>query len=568
MVARLLLALCLLALPVAPARAEERITSFDVAIAVEKDGDILVSETIVVVAEGNQIRRGIFRDLPRSYAKGARTFPYAYDVKRVTRDGKKEPYAIEKDGNTFRIRIGDAEVFLDNGPHEYEIAYEVKNQVRYFETYDEVYWNATGNYWAFPIDKATATIRLPGGAGALQTSAYTGYLGDTEEDFSYRFSGGAHAFETTKPFAPGQGMTVAVGFEKGVVDPPSAADARAEWWAANASFFILAISALAIAGFYVTAWLRTGRDPAKGPVFPHYEPPQGFSPAAVHHVYYRGVRSHNALVATLINLAVRRRIKIDVGKKKRTVLTRMSAAPQEGLSPIDLALERNLFSGSGEFSFGEKYSATLTGAYESFRKALNAAYGAPYFRWNRQYLLIAIALSTAAVILAANFTLAWTSLHTLAVAALAAMALAAAYFLPAPTQKGQETRTEIEGFRLYLETAEKLQLNAVKVGEDAPPPMTVARYERFLPYAIALGVEKPWTKHFEKMMPREAADYRPHWTSGNYGGSRSLSGLNSALVSSMASGVSASLPQSSSSSGSGGGGSSGGGGGGGGGGGW
>jgi uncharacterized membrane protein len=148
------------------------------------------------------------------------------------------------------------------------------------------------------------------------------------------------------------------------------------------------------------------------------------------------------------------------------------------------------------------------------------------------------------------------------------MALAAARFLPAPSQKGQDIRTEIEGFRLYLKTAEQLQLNAVKVGSEAPPPMTVERYERFVPYAIALGVEKPWTEHFEKLMPREAADYQPHWASGNYGASRSLSGLNSALVSSMASGVSSSMPQSSSSSGSSGGGSSGGGGGGGGGGGW
>jgi uncharacterized membrane protein len=183
-------------------------------------------------------------------------------------------------------------------------------------------------------------------------------------------------------------------------------------------------------------------------------------------------------------------------------------------------------------------------------------------------MALAVALSVAAIILAANFTLQWTNLHTAAVVVLAAMALAASYFLPAPTRKGQDIRTEIEGFRLYLKTAEQLQLNAVKVGSDAPPPMTVERYERFLPYAIALGVEKPWTEHFEGLMPKEAASYQPYWASGNYGGSRSLSGLNSALVSSMASGVSSSLPQSSSSSGSGGGGSSGGGGGGGGGGGW
>lgn len=568
MLARALLLAALIFAPLA-AKAQERITDFDVAIEVEKDGDILVTETIGVVSLGYQIERGIFRDLPRTYLKDARTLPYAYDVKSVVRDGKKEPYAIEKDGNAYRIRIGDADVFLDNGPHTYEIAYEVKNQVRYFDGYDEIYWNATGNYWAFPIGAARARVTLPDGAGAIQTAGYTGYRGAADQFYSYRFESGAHVFEATRPFAPGEGMTVAVGFAKGVVDPPSAADARGEWWAANMSHVILGAAALAIGLYYAFAWSRVGRDPAKGPVFPRYEPPKGFSPAAVHHVYQRGLKGHDAFIATILNLAIRKRVKIEPDvKRKLTVLERLDGGASSGLDSAEIDLEARLLGGREEFSFGKTYNSTLTSAYEEFRKTLAKTYGAPYFKRNMGFLILAVALSVAAVILAANFTLQWTNLHTAAVVALAAMALAASYFLPAPTPKGQDIRTEIEGFRLYLKTAEELQLNAVKVGSDAPPPMTVERYERFLPYAIALGVEKPWTEHFEKLMPREAEAYQPYWASGNYGGSRSLAGLNSALVSSMSSGVSSSLPQSSSSSGSGGGGSSGGGGGGGGGGGW
>jgi uncharacterized membrane protein len=162
----------------------------------------------------------------------------------------------------------------------------------------------------------------------------------------------------------------------------------------------------------------------------------------------------------------------------------------------------------------------------------------------------------------------WSGWHTLVVLAFAALNGLFMYLMPAPTVKGQKIRTEIEGFRLYLETAEKLQMNAVKVGSDAPPPMSLERYERFLPYAVALNVEKPWTKYFEHQLPAEAENYAPAW--GQFG-SRSFSnvgGMNDAIMSSMNTGVSSSLPQSSSSSGGGGGGSSGGGGGGGGGGGW
>ncbi|MHA7871562.1 MAG: DUF2207 domain-containing protein, partial [Hyphococcus sp.] len=222
-----------------PALAQERITDFDVSVEVEKDGDIVVTETIAVIAEGRQIRRGVFRDLPRYYLKNNRKLPYAYDVKRVEKNGAREPYAVEKSGNAFRIRIGDADVFLASGPYTYEIEYEVKNQVRYFGAYDELYWNATGTYWAFPIERASVRIALPGGARALQQAAYTGPRGSTRQDYAYEFLNGVHGFTTTGRLQQREGMTVAVGFEKGVVDPPSSGDARAEWWALNASRLVL-----------------------------------------------------------------------------------------------------------------------------------------------------------------------------------------------------------------------------------------------------------------------------------------------------------------------------------------
>ena len=132
-------------------------------------------------------------------------------------------------------------------------------------------------------------------------------------------------------------------------------------------------------------------------------------------------------------------------------------------------------------------------------------------------------------------------------------------------EQHQRIMHRVRQFLGRMETAEKLQLNAVEVGSQAPPPMTTERYETFLPYAVALGVEKPWTKHFERLIPEEAAAYNPAWTNMSSGGFRNIGEMTSGMVSTMSSGVATSLPQSSSSSGSGGGGSSGGGGGGGGG---
>ena len=556
-----------------PAAAQERINRFDVVIEVETDGDIVVTETIDVTAEGNQIRRGIFRDLPRFYTADGDRLRYDYDVLSVTRDGAREPYETSTDGAAWRIRIGDADVLLDSGAHVYEIRYRAANQVRYFDDYDEVYWNATGNYWAFPIEAASATVILPPGGEVIQAAAYTGPLGASGADYSYRADGDAHVFQAARPFAVGEGLTVSVGFQKGLIDPPSAADRSALWWQRNGSILILLGSLGGLFAFYWRGFNAVGRDPAKRPVFPHYAPPEGYSPAAVHHVYRRGFRGHDALIATLMSFAVTGRLKIDAPDKKTTQLTQTppvaSAGPEtqtDGPGEAALALERSLFAGGGALTLGKRYNASFTRAYQAFRRRVGKDYGSAYFKWNPIYAVVAVPLTVIAVIIAVRSASSWTAWHTGGVLALAALNGWFMYLMPAPTPKGQDTRTAIEGFRLYLEKAETLQLNAVEVGSEAPPPMTVERYERFLPYAIALGVEKPWTTHFERVLPEEARAYSPGWTTMRSG--RGVHALNSALVSSMASGVTGAMPQSSSSSGSGGGGSSGGGGGGGGGGGW
>lgn len=561
------LAACLFVLA---AGAEEKINRFDVGIEVQKDGDIIVTETINVTVEGRDIRRGIFRDLPRYYADDLNPgdkLPYQYDIRRVRRDDSREPYTVEHDGNAYRIRIGAADVLLDYGDHTYVIEYEVKNQIRYFDSHDELYWNVTGNYWLFPIEVASARIALPDGARVTEAIAYTGKSGDVGRDYSYSQDGNVLVFETTRPMGRFEGMTVSVSMPKGTIAPPSLGDNGALWWLRNGALAILIASFCGVFWFLMSGFQKVGQDPPKGPVFPRYEPPEGYSPAAAHYIFYRGLRGHGALISTLIGMGVKGLVDIDASSKKETTLTRKQGG-NAAITPDEAILDAGLFGGLAERTLGGKYDATFTSAYQKFRIALSRKYGSAYFRWNIGYTLAAAVMTIAAVIFAIFQATNWSGWHTLVVLAFASLNGLFMYLMPAPTVKGQKIRTEIEGFRLYLETAEKLQMNAVKVGSDAPPPMSLERYERFLPYAVALNVEKPWTKYFEHQLPAEAENYAPAW--GQFG-SRSFSnvgGMNDAIMSSMNTGVSSSLPQSSSSSGGGGGGSSGGGGGGGGGGGW
>ncbi len=551
----------------APAFAAEQINRFETVVEVQTNGDIIVTETINIIAEGQQIRRGIFRDLPRYFEGEGERYEYAYDVMSVRRNGQRENYDTENEGNAYRIIIGDEDVMLDHGSHTYEIRYRVDNQVRYFDAYDEVYWNATGNDWAFPIMTARAIIELPPGAVITQTAGYSGAQGSQGNAFTYRAEGDRHIFETTRPLQPREGLTVAVGFEKGLIDPPSAADQSAMWWQRNGALALLLASLAGVFFFLYRSFNRVGRDPPKGPIFPRYEAPRGYSPAAVHYIYYRSMSGNRALIATLMNLAVKGRITIDATDKSQTVLGRAPApAADPNVASEDLALEEGIFGSSSVKTLGGTPDTNFTAAYTHFQTRLSNNYGSKYFRWNIGYSLVALAISMIAVVVALTQIVNWTWWHTLAIIGIAALNGLFMYLMPAPTPEGQERRGEIEGFRLYMETAEKLALNANVPGSEAPPLMTKERFERFLPYAVALGVEAPWTKYFERVLPQEAETYNPTWTS--LGSHSSIAALSSSIVSNIDSGVTSAMPQSSSSSGSGGGGSSGGGGGGGGGGGW
>ncbi len=139
------------------------------------------------------------------------------------------------------------------------------------------------------------------------------------------------------------------------------------------------------------------------------------------------------------------------------------------------------------------------------------------------------------------------------------------YLLKAPTPFGQRLLDEIEGFRLYLSTAEQNRLDILH-----PPEKTPELFEKLLPYALALDVENQWSEKFATVfanMSKEShagsAHYSPSWYAGGRFGSFSAGNMGAALGAGLASGVAAAATAPSSSSSSGGGFSGGAGGGGG-----
>lgn len=605
----------------------ERIMSFVSDISVNLDGSITVTETITAVARGERIKRGIYRDIPTMLA-GPAGMRYAtpLHILSVSRNHQPTPYFTERLGDaagTLRINFGD-DTFLEPGRHVFQLIYRSTGQVRYFQSYDELYWNVTGNDWEFVIEQASGTVRLPRGVKVVQQAAYTGPRGAQGKDFSVVLDDPNQPhFFTTQPLGPGHGLTIAVAWPKGHVYEPPVAQKALSLLRANASGLVGLGGCLALLLYYLLTWHAVGRDPSKGTIIPRFEPPRDLSPAATRVVMNMGF-DDKAFAAAVVSMAVKGYLIISESKAgiaRKFRLTRTGKSKENaGLSRGEASLDSALFSGIvNEVELDQANQSRLKKARESLRNLLYLEHEKVHFLKNRQYIFIGAAITlltlagmglTAHARETALFMSIWLSFWTVGViflfssivaayragsraglvfqvlfalpflagqvfglvvyamatspaasaAMLAMLGFNALFYvlMKAPTFEGRRLMDEIEGFRMYLQVAEKDRMNVLH-----EPTVTPEVFERYLPYAMALNVETQWAERFEREMARagqSSVSYSPAWYRGPSFSPHAIGAFTGSFAGSFAGAMS-----SSTSSGSGGGGSSGGGGGGGGG---
>jgi len=162
----------------APAIAAEVIHSFDSEVQVAKNGELAVTETIAVRAEGRRIKRGIFRDFPLTFTDAdGNLHEVSFDLIDVSRDGKPEPHFTRRKGGVLRIYAGDKDVLIPRGDHTYVFRYRTGRQIRWFDGKPELNWNVTGNFWDFPIRAAHYRLRLIDNLRPTRWTAFTGVRG-------------------------------------------------------------------------------------------------------------------------------------------------------------------------------------------------------------------------------------------------------------------------------------------------------------------------------------------------------------------------------------------------------
>jgi hypothetical protein len=644
----LLLACALLPAIAAPAAAQYSqdssivIRSFNTELLVQPDGDVEVTEMLQLAFTGRW--RGILRDLSLQHntAQGRRQ---KLDVELIgATDGAGKALRWEEDsGDSWTRRMRIYIPGARNNERTVVIRYRVSNAIRFYfardsaaarerrwdwcrwqwcppgearaanAAFDELYWNATGNAWDMPIERAHARIVLPPGAKPKQWAVYTGPQGATahEADVAVDSVRGIVSFTSRGTLDPYEGMTVAAGWPPGAIaDRPTQSQMRR---LAAMRLWPLALPLLAFI-FGLRAWQRRGRDPDALAVVVGYEPPDGITPAEAGTLIDHKAQTRD-IVSTLTDLAVRGYIGIEereekklLGLLKDTDYVFHQRKPREQWSPLLAHEERFL---AGLFSVGsssapgwdevratyaeaqralqsgrrmdsdeialrlaqdhgsshasvrlselqDKFYTSLPGIRDGIYDKLieRGYYRARPDKVKGRWIIFGVVVLILGLVgagFAAEEGLAWVSGAALAVGTVASAVVLFVFgsVMPARTEKGARAREAALGFREFLSRVESERYRRMVTSPEM--------FERYLPYAMAFGVEDRWAAAFDDLY-REP----PEWYSGSGYGNFRASSFTSRM-STLSSSAGSTMSSSPSSSGSSGGGSSGGGSGGGGG---
>jgi hypothetical protein len=494
-----------------------RIADFKDTISINRDAGTFVSEKITLVFIGAW--HGIHRTIPVEYPGPHGTnYTLFIDVKRVTdENGNKLKYDSSKSGDFLDLKIYIPDAV--DATRVVNIDYAVRNAIRSFDDHDEFYWNVTGNDWPVPIDHASAFVTLPeNAAGGLRAQAFTGVYGSTEGAATVDVHGADVMLETTNPLPMRGGLTLDVYIPKDVVKAPGALT-RLFWFLGSNPIVFLPLLTL---GVMLALWHTVGKDPDPGvSVAPMYEPPKGLSPAEVGTLIDDSTDPRD-LTSTIVDLAVRGYLKIEekvntflVFKSKDYVFHLLKPREQWGndLSPHERVMLENIFAGGAETqlsSLKNRFYTAIPVIREDVMSALKrkGMYMLDPGSANGYSLAAAVGI---ALLLAGLQYLGWMNVFN-SVPLLITSALISAVIwwlfarqMTAKTVLGARTMVAVLGFQEFMNRVDADRIKRL-------PPDT---FEKYLAYAMALGVEQHWAQAFAGIVKDP-----PNWyvSQGGYSG--------------------------------------------------
>jgi len=496
----IILTVCLLALFALPAQARSwRISRFNSTIGVMDNGTMVVTEDLHLVFIGSF--QGIYRTIPIDYpGPDGTNYRLMLDIDKVT-DGDGNPLRYESTTRGAYRRLKIYVPGASDTDRTVKIIYTVRNGVRFFHDHDELYWNVTGNDWPVPIDNASAFVSFPdNAAGSLRAQAFTGVYGSTSQEATANVQGSNVSFETTNPLPLRGGLTIDVYLPKGILKQPGLLT-RIGWFLAGNLIVLLPVFAFVV--MFGMWWLK-GRDPDPGmSVAPLYEPPKGMTPAEAGSFIDDSVDPRD-ITSTIIDLAVRGYLKIE--EKSEKVLFFNSKeyvfhllkpqAQWNDLASHEQEILRNMFTAGEDLTTLSSLKNRFYMALPSVKKEIlselkdKGLYRVDPDSANGYRLVAVLLIAIPFLLLQMSGKYQFFQAPMVAVFSIL-LALAIVFligrYMTAKTLRGARTLVGVLGFKEFL----------TRVDGDRLKKMPPDTFEKYLPYAMAFGVEKHWANAFQ-----------------------------------------------------------------------
>ena len=509
------------------ALAEQTIDDFTVKILINSDASLHITESIIYNF-GDDLKHGIFRDIPVNYkVKGGKYSLKMSDIGVVDPIGQAYEFEVLSKGDYKSIKIGNANDYV-TGRKKYIISYRVDRALNFFDDHDELYWNVTGDSWEVDIKQARAEVYLPTPMPEdnIDTACYAGVVASSDKCISQRYSYARENFVNSISFtndkiSAGEGMTVVVGMPKGIITKPSL---MLQIWNVFKDNIILALPILVFI-FLFYLWRTRGRDPkGRGTIIAQFDAPDDLSPAEVGTIFDE--TAHNKdISAEIIYLAVQGYLKIE--KIAKTGILKGSDYKLKKLkSEADLKNEFSkelmlaLFKSKEEIRLSELKNKF----YKDLKKITKAIYASTvvkgYFpvspnKVRGTYTAIGVVLLVFGWFLGPIFG----GFGLAGILASGGLVIIFGMIMPVKTRKGVLAKEYILGLKKYLEVAEKDRIKFHNAPSKNPKI-----FEKLLPFAMVLGVEKEWAGQFVDIY-----NQAPSWYADPSGGHFSALALTNGL---------------------------------------
>lgn len=300
------------------------------------DGLTKITDTIIVVANGEKIKESIQRTFPKFVfdREGTRQ-KVEFNLLGVSINGNPVDYKLT-DRNNYVFMEPSQKLELVPGVYEYQFDYTIDNQIFSYDEFDEFYWNLTGSVWNLIISRAGAAIILPPNTKTLcqmTLSGYNGYWRDDTVDIMQE-QDNVLGFVSKYPLFIGQALEMIVSLPKGAVSNISWSKKFLRLINAYGDVIFSAFGLLAIFFSYMVSWnyIRKNKNmPTKGI----------YKDAALARYLAKGVIDKKTFGAFLLNL-YRKNI-IDIEENDNNILLVKKTDNLASLSKTEKKLIHLLF---------------------------------------------------------------------------------------------------------------------------------------------------------------------------------------------------------------------------------